>query len=125
MALHIEPSFKLLTLMGVGVLMKQQNTNYEEVVKRLAQEQQLFVILTTSDYIYGTNYQFCHGFIGEDLENMTQQKTLQSMGRIGRNNIQQNYTVRFRDNKMIDKLFQYPTVNLEANNMNKLFCHDE
>jgi hypothetical protein len=125
MALHIEPSFKLLTLMGVGVLMKQQNTNYEEVVKRLAQDQQLFVILTTSDYIYGTNYQFCHGFIGEDLENMTQQKTLQSMGRIGRNNIQQNYTVRFRDNKMIDKLFQYPSVNLEAINMNKLFCHDE
>lgn len=123
MALNIDSAYKVLTLMGVGVLVKQQNTNYEEIVKRLAQEQYLYVILTTSDYIYGTNYQFCHGFIGEDLHNMTQQKTLQSMGRIGRNNIQQEYTVRFRDDKMIDKLFRLPEVNLEAVNMNKLFCH--
>ena len=123
MALNIEPAFKILTLMGVGVLIKQENTNYEEIVKRMAQDQHLFVILTTSDYIYGTNYQFCHGFIGNDLQNMTQQKTLQSMGRIGRNNIQHEYTVRFRDNAMIKNLFQCPERNLEAENMNKLFCH--
>lgn len=123
MALNIEPAFKVLTLMGVGVLVKQENTNYEEIVKRMAQDQHLFLILTTSDYIYGTNYQFCHGFIGDDLQNMTQQKTLQSMGRIGRNNIQQEYTIRFRDNAMIEKLFQYPEYNLEAENMNQLFCH--
>ena len=89
----------------------------------MAQDQHLFLILTTSDYIYGTNYQFCHGFIGDDLQNMTQQKTLQSMGRIGRNNIQQEYTVRFRDNAMIEKLFQPQEENLEADNMNRLFCH--
>lgn len=123
MALNIKPAFKVLTLMGVGVLVKQENTNYEEIVKRMAQEQHLFVILTTSDYIYGTNYQFCHGFIGDDLQKMTQQKTLQSMGRIGRNNIQQEYTVRFRDNAMIEKLFQPQEENLEADNMNRLFCH--
>ena len=123
MALKIEPVFKILTLMGVGVLVKQENTNYVEIVKRMAQDQHLFIILTTSDYIYGTNYQFCHGVIGNDLQKMTQQKTLQSMGRIGRNNIQQEYTVRFRDNAMIEKLFQYPDKNLEADNMNRLFCH--
>jgi hypothetical protein len=123
MALNIEPAFKILTLMGVGVLIKQENTNYEEIVKRMAQDQHLFVILTTSDYIYGTNYQFCHGIIGDDLQNMTQQKTLQSMGRIGRNNVQQEYTVRFRDDSTIEKLFQYPERNLEAENMNTLFCH--
>ena len=123
MALNIEPAFKILTLMGVGVLIKQENTNYEEIVKRLAQEQHLIIILTTSDYIYGTNYQFCHGFIGNDLQNMTQQKTLQTMGRIGRNNIQQEYTIRFRDDVMIEKLFEYPDENMEANNMNRLFCH--
>ena len=123
MALNIDPAFKILTLMGVGVLVKQENTNYEEIVKRMAQDQDLFIILTTSDYIYGTNYQFCHGFIGDDLQNMTQQKTLQSMGRIGRNNIQQEYTVRLRDNAMIEKLFQPQEENLEADNMNRLFCH--
>ena len=83
----------------------------------------MIIILTTSDYIYGTNYQFCHGFIGNDLQNMTQQKTLQTMGRIGRNNIQQEYTIRFRDDVMIEKLFEYPDENMEANNMNRLFCH--
>ena len=124
MGLTIESTFKILTLMGVGVLIKQENTHYEEIVKRLAQEQRLFVILTTSDYIYGTNYQFCHGFIGEDLHKMTQQKTLQSMGRIGRNNIQHDYTVRFRNDEIIEKLFEYPEENLEADNMNKLFCHE-
>ena len=122
MSLDIDESYKVLTLMGVGVLTKQEHSNYEEVVKRLAQQQKLFVILTTSDYIYGTNYQFCHGFIGDDLENMTQQKILQSMGRIGRNNIQQDYTVRFRKDEYIEKLFKTPENNLEAINMNVLFC---
>ena len=124
MALPIESSFKILTLMGVGVLVKQENTDYEEIVKRLAQEQKLFIILTTSDYIYGTNYQFCHGFIGNDLENMTPQKTLQSMGRIGRNHIQQDYTIRFRNNAAISRLFETPEHNLEADNMNRLFCRE-
>ena len=124
MELNIESTFKILTLMGVGILIKQENTHYEEIVKRLAQDQKLFVILTTSDYIYGTNYQFCHGFIGDDLDMMTQQKTLQSMGRIGRNNIQHDYTVRFRNDENIEKLFEYPEENLEAENMNKLFSHE-
>jgi hypothetical protein len=80
-------------------------------------EQRLFIIIASTDYIYGTNYQFCHGFIGKDLTNMTQQKTLQAMGRIGRNNIQQDYTIRFRDDDMIARLFEEPSVNMEAQNM--------
>ena len=37
------------------------NTNdvkYNEIVKDLAQNQKLFLIIASSDYIYGTNYQF-------------------------------------------------------------------
>jgi hypothetical protein len=123
MNLNIHHTFKVLTLMGIGVLVKHENTDYEEIVKQLAQDQHLFVILTTSDYIYGTNYQFCHGFIGEDLQKMTPQKTLQCMGRIGRNSIQQDYSVRFRDDSFIHPLFRPLEMNLEAVNMNKLFCH--
>jgi hypothetical protein len=52
---------------------------------------------------------------------MTQQKTLQAMGRIGRNHIQQDYTVRFRDDDMILGLFSKPVVNREAENMCRLF----
>ena len=51
-----------------------------EIMKRLATEQKLFLIIASSDYIYSTNYQLCHGVIGKDLNNMTQQKTIkQSM----------------------------------------------
>jgi hypothetical protein len=121
MSLDIDRSFKILVLLGIGVLIKQKNQQYEEIVKRLADEQRMLLILASSDYIYGTNYQFCHGMIGKDLKNMTQQKTLQAMGRIGRNNIQQEYTVRFRADEMIYGLFITPIINLEAVNMDKLF----
>ena len=125
MSLNIHKHYKLLVLMGIGVLINHENKKYEEIVKQLAQEQKLFLIIASSDFIYGTNYQFCHGFIGKDLPNMTWQKILQTMGRIGRNSSQQNYSVRFRDDNMIHKLFQGASSdNREALNMNSLLCHD-
>jgi hypothetical protein len=36
-------------------------------MKKLADEQKLYMIIASSDYIYGTNYQFCHGFLSKDL----------------------------------------------------------
>jgi hypothetical protein len=125
MDLEIDKMFKVLALLGIGVLIKHTNTKYEEIIKKMANEQKLFLILASSDYIYGTNYQFCHGFVGKDLTNMTPQKTLQAMGRIGRNNVQQEYTVRFRDDNMIRLLFSKPEFNLEAVNMSKLFSSDD
>jgi hypothetical protein len=95
-----------------------------EIMKQLADEQRLFIIIASTDYIYGTNYQFCHGFIGKDLTHMTQQKTLQAMGRIGRNHIQQDYTIRFRDDVMIESLLKKSTVNKEAMHMCQLFCSE-
>lgn len=124
MELEIDGLYKFLVLMGIGILIENVNTQYEEIVKRLAQEQKLYLILTSSDFIYGTNYQFCHGFIGKDLKHMTPQKVLQSMGRIGRNSSQQDYTVRFRNDEMIHMLFSEPEFNREAFNMNKLLSHD-
>lgn len=124
MMLEIDRTFKILVLLGIGVLIKQECLAYEEIVKRLAHDQRLFIILASSDYIYGTNYQFCHGIVGKDLTNMTPQKTLQAMGRIGRNNIQQEYTVRFRDDDMIRGLFSCPLENREAVMMERLFSRD-
>jgi hypothetical protein len=122
MTLEIENNLKVLLLLGIGMFLEKPNIHYMEVMKRLADSQHLFIIIASSDYIYGTNYQFCHGFIGKDLKNMTQQKTLQAMGRIGRNNIQQSYTIRFRENDMIKNLFEEPKHNIEAINMRTLFC---
>jgi hypothetical protein len=121
MTLDIENNLKVLLLLGIGLFLENPNIHYMEIMKQLADTQRLFIIIAASDYIYGTNYQFCHGFIGKDLTNMTQQKTLQAMGRIGRNNIQQDYTVRFRDDAMIENLFKSPEVNIEAENMCLLF----
>ena len=110
--------------MGIGLFMEDLNPRYLEIMKTMAYQQQLFLIIASSDYIYGTNYSFCHGFIGKDLTKMTQQKSLQSLGRICRVAIQQTYTVRFRDDAMIKNLFKKQTENLEAVNMSKIFITD-
>ena len=121
MNLNIETKYKVLMLLGIGTFKFHENKEYMEIMKQLADDQKLYMIIASTDYIYGTNYQFCHGFIGKDLSNVSQQKIYQSMGRVGRNNIQQDYTIRFRDNDMIKSLFIKPTNNLEAKNMSRLF----
>ena len=121
MALNgINDSWKILLLMGIGVFINHENIKYTEIMKKMADEQKLYMIIASSDYIYGTNYQFCHGYLSKDLD-LTQEKIIQGMGRIGRNNIQQTYTVRFRDDAQISKLFTSETEKPEIINMNKLF----
>jgi hypothetical protein len=124
MELDVSNDLKLLLLLGIGVFMECPNVEYMEIMKRLAYEQKLYLIIASSDYIYGTNYQFSHGFIGKDLQNMTQQKIIQAMGRVGRNNIQQDYTVRFRDISMIRRLFLPATENREGIIMSRLFSQE-
>jgi hypothetical protein len=121
MLLHgIEDSWKVLLMMGIGVFTNHNNITYTEIMKKLADEQKLYMIIASSDYIYGTNYQFCHGYLSKDLD-LTQEKIIQAMGRIGRSNIQQNYTLRFRDDSQIMKLFTSETDKPEIINMNLLF----
>lgn len=121
MALNgVENTWKVLLMMGIGVFINHENITYTEIMKKLADEQKLYMIIASSDYIYGTNYQFCNGLISKDL-NLTQEKIIQAMGRIGRNNIQQTYTVRFRDDEQILKLFTSETEKPEIVNMNILF----
>jgi hypothetical protein len=124
MQLNVENHLKVLLLLGIGMFMENADIRYMEIMKQLAEEQRLFIIIASTDYVYGTNYQFCHGFIGKDLTRMTQQKTLQAMGRIGRNHIQQDYTIRFREDAMIETLFTKQTFNREAVHMCSLFCSD-
>jgi hypothetical protein len=121
MLLHgIEDSWKVLLMMGIGVFTNHNNITYTEIMKKLADSQKLYMIIASSDYIYGTNYQFCHAYLSKDL-NLTQEKIVQALGRVGRFNIQQNYTVRFRDDSQILKLLTTETDKPEVINMNKLF----
>jgi hypothetical protein len=55
---------------------------------------------------------------------MSQQKTIQAIGRVGRNNVQQEYTVRFRDDSIILNLFKQQDRNIEAETMCRLLVTD-
>ena len=121
MYLNVDKAYKILLLMGIGVFVKDINKEYLDIMKGLAIQQKLFVIIASSDYIYGTNYQFCHGYLSKDLENMTQEKMIQAFGRIGRRKSQSSYTIRLRDNSLIDKLFMKEENKPEVINMNQLF----
>ena len=120
-SLNIEDNWKILLLMGIGVFKEFSCVKYREIMKRLAEEQRLYLIIASSDYIYGTNYQFCHGYLGKDLKNITQEKIIQACGRIGRSNVSLNYSIRLRDDGVIDKLLKSTEHKPEVINMNRLF----
>jgi len=117
----VEDTWKLLLLMGIGVFALHKSVRYMEIMKQLAKEQKLYLIIASTDFIYGTNYQFCHGYISTDLEDISQEKTIQAMGRVGRNKLQQDYSVRFRNDSIIYKLFQHNAHKPEVANMARLF----
>lgn len=116
----VSNSWKILLMMGIGVFTHHKSIEYTEIMKELADQQSLYLIIASGDYVYGTNYQFCHGYISKDM-GLTQEKTIQAIGRVGRNGIQQRYTVRFRDDSLISALFNTDDNRPEATNMNRLF----
>ena len=121
---NVEDSWKVLLLMGIGVFTEHKSIAYTEIMKRLADHQKLYLIIASSDYIYGTNYQFCHGYLSKDMC-LTQEKIIQAMGRVGRNNVQQEYTLRLRDDDQINKIFYVEEDKIEVRNMNLLFAVDK
>ena len=113
--------WKLLLLMGIGVFSIHTSSRYTEIMKDLAKSKKLYVIIASSDFIYGTNYQFDHCYLGKDLLNMTQEKIIQALGRVGRNKNSDEYTIRLRDNSLVHKIFNYQENKPEVINMQKLF----
>ena len=133
MLLEVDSVWKFLLMMGIGVFKRNSFDNLEKdkvksyrdymsIMSQLANEQQLYLIIASTDYIYGTNYQFCHGYIGKDLENLSQEKTIQAIGRIGRSKTRQVYSIRMRNDNIIERLFTKQTDKIEVKNMNRLFC---
>jgi len=122
MYLNVNREWKILLLMGIGVFVQHPNKEYMDIMKELAEQQKLYLIIASSDYIYGTNYQFCHGYLSKDLQNMTQEKMIQAFGRVGRSSSQNNYTLRVRDDELIIKLYTKDDNKPEVRNMNILFA---
>ena len=133
MLLDIDANWKVLLLMGIAVFVdvkrltndlgqvKKCMKDYVSIMKELAEKQKLYLIIASSDYIYGTNYQFCHGYISKDLSGISQEKLIQAIGRVGRSSAKQDYSIRLRSNDMIDTLLQVSTHKVEVMNMNLLF----
>jgi len=122
MLLDVDAMWKILLLMGIGVFTNHTSRDYVAIMKELAQNQQLYLIIASTDYIYGTNYQFCHGYVGKDLNNLTQEKLIQAFGRVGRKNTKKDYSIRLRDEKFINTLLLKSENMIEVNNMNRLFA---
>ena len=121
MNLQVHTNYKILLLMGIGIFNPiEVNEEYNDIMKELAEDKQLLFIISTGDFMYGTNYQFCHAIFAEELTNVTQEQIIQSIGRVGRKEKNKLFTFRFRDNSRIIDLF-VKTNTLEADNMNKLF----
>jgi hypothetical protein len=119
MNLEVDISYKILILMGVGVF-HPSASDYSDIMKELSEQKKLGVILASSDFIYGTNYQFCHAYIAEDLCKMTQEKIIQAIGRVGRKEQNKTFTFRFREDRLIHSLFVQENT-LETKQMNRLF----
>ena len=118
---NIDDIWKILLLMGIGLFSREHPIEYIEIVKEFADAQKLYIIIANGDYIYGTNYQFCHAFVGKDLDDITQEKMIQAMGRVGRNKLQHTYSVRLRNQNMVDKILLEEKNKIEVKNMNMLF----
>jgi len=90
---EVEDLWKILLLMGIGLLSSKASPAYAQLIKDLASTQRLYLIVADADHVYGTNYPFTHLYLGEDLD---PSNTLQAMGRVGRGD-QLNCTVRVRN----------------------------
>ena len=49
----VADSWKVLLLMGIGVFTNHENIAYTEIMKKMADEQKLYIIIASSDYILG------------------------------------------------------------------------
>jgi hypothetical protein len=117
----VDQSYKLLAMMGVGVLDETLDTKYLDAIKQLAMEKKLSIIIAKKEFIYGTNYQFANLYIGKDMVPiLTQEMLIQTAGRVGRWE-QVPYTIRCRDIEIVKLLFLPPTKRPEVDNMCRLF----
>lgn len=132
----IDEKWKIGMLMGIGIVAKSNDivsaeerravdkgqTAYQEILKELTDQQMLYMIIVSSDFIFGYNSMLSHGYISRDLI-LTQEKFIQSLGRFGRGD-QKCPTIRLRDNSTIELLYFTQDIDNkpEIVNMRRMFC---
>jgi hypothetical protein len=126
MNLSIDTNYKILLLMGIGVFNTNMDSNenklddYNDIMKELAEQKKLLFMIAGSEYINGTNFQFDHGYLADDIININQETIIQAIGRVGRKEKNKTFTFRFRDSSVIKSLFIKDN-HIESINLNKLF----
>ena len=130
---NIKTLYKMMMMMGIGVFsnsimketdnktIQEDNNKYIETMKKLAEQKGLYLIIANSDYIYGTNYQFSHCYLSKDMKNLSQEKIIQCIGRVGRQEKNKHFSFRFRTQEHIDTFYSVVENSIEAENMNRLF----
>jgi hypothetical protein len=119
LATDVDSSWKILLMIGIGVFTTSVPPAYLEIVKELATQQHLYLIIANTSYMYGTNYQFANAYVAKDLTSVSQDELIQSLGRVGRGQ-QVPYSIRLRDEQLAKTLFM-PQFNPEAETMMRLF----
>jgi hypothetical protein len=120
LSVEVDTAWKVLIMMGIAVFSTDVPPKYLEIVKELTAKQKLYAIFATTDFIFGTNYQFANLYVGKDLAGkLTQEKLIQTAGRVGRG-AQVPYSIRLRDESFIHTLFM-PQTNHEGITMQRLF----
>jgi hypothetical protein len=124
MNLSIETNYKILLLMGIGVFNSKCSEfkldDYNDIMKELADQKKLVFMIAGSEYINGTNFQFDHGYLADDIININQETIIQAIGRVGRKEKNKTFTFRFRDSSVIKSLFVKDN-HTESTNLNNLF----
>ena len=124
MNLSIDTNYKILLLMGIGVFNANETEikldDYNDIMKELADQKKLVFMIAGSEYINGTNFQFDHGYLADDIININQETIIQAIGRVGRKEKNKTFTFRFRDSSVIKSLFVKDN-HTESINLNKLF----
>jgi hypothetical protein len=120
LSVEVDTAWKVLIMMGIAVFSTDVPPKYLEIVKELTAKQKLYAIFATTDFIFGTNYQFANLYIGKDLAGkLTQEKLIQTAGRVGRG-AQVPYSIRLRDDSFVTTLFM-PQDSVESRVMERLF----
>jgi hypothetical protein len=118
LTMDVDASWKILLMIGIGVFASNVPSAYIELVKELASQQQLYLIIANTTYMYGTNYQLANAFLAKDMTQVSQDELIQSLGRVGRGQ-QVPYSIRFRD-AIFAKILFTPQSSPEAVTMARL-----
>ena len=111
-------------LCGLGIL-DYDNTpeEYSKMAIELIEDANLYSVFCAYKLMFGTNYQFSHGILTDNMFDNSVDCLIQAIGRIGRPGVKTQSTIRSVDDRLFAKIFnpQSYVDRIEAQNMCEAF----